>query len=649
MQHVKLLVLKQRLWIWRSVIFALGKLKTEQAVGSLIEIMQNTDYDDWTRNQASSALEHMGGQEIIVPFIKNLADPNEYVRETAAAYLDRNRESVIQTIIQSKSIEYLALLKHASDHTKKDFSEMVETLTQKLRYELEAFKAEVLQKDKFSLHELAEQLKTFDLVVKILLTSIIQLPLIKLENGEYLTETGLKNLLNEILITKHALYLPYLIKEEPFKWLLPEQLEKVLETVEAAHRVTSNLFVDKKSFNLIMNEYHTSGLMNIQEIVNQISLSNKIIKEEFIEGQNLTEKGWFNSREEFFNEKFLIESIRQEIAQNHVLSIKEFLGKLGNPKIDQKTIKSIVSENCEGTWLDDILVFIEKQELDTLRENSARLEEEMVKHILSVIKLDFDTFLNSLRKVIEIKVFKTKDGKLIPLENLYLLIKGKILSQGYLDILEFLQEQKLDKTVHEDLSKHIIEVYDIRTDHSKNLFVTEGLISKIEEELGKFSRINFSVTAFKLDIPEELLRRITRDILFVKGFSNKMGEFITEKGITQEIDGLLEFRQEFPIKELYELLEINEDQKHKSTVREVVASNPDLIICTDDTVITNKQAINKVLTILKQPEIQIKEMLTWQEFSDLTGIPQTNLKSIIESLTQNQLLPGSMHENGYKP
>ncbi|MHA1975164.1 MAG: HEAT repeat domain-containing protein [Candidatus Hodarchaeales archaeon] len=633
----------------RSIIFALGKLKTEEAVGSLIGIMQNTEYDDWTRNQASSALEHVGGKEIIVPYIKNLADPNEYVRETAAAYLDRNRETAVEIITQSRNIEYLALLKHASEHTKKDFSELIETLTSELRHELEVFKADVLQKDKFSLHELAEQMNTIELVIKILLTSVLQLPLIKLEDGDYLTETGLKNLLLDILATKHSLYLPELIKKEPFKWLLLEQLEKVLEMLENAHRVTSDLFIDKNSFESIMNEYNENGLLEISKIASQLNLSDKVIKKDFIEGQNLTEKGWFNTRNEFFNEKFLIEVVRKEIEQYHSLSIKELLNRLGNPNIEHERIKLIISENFDGVWLEDILVFIEKHEFDNLRENSARLEEEGVKHILSAINLDYNTFLDSLRKVLKIEVFKTKDGQLIPLEKLYPMVKGIILSKGYIDILEFLKEQKLEENVHKELSQHIIKEYNVRSDPSQNLFVTEELIVKIEDELGKFSRINFSVTAFKLDIPEEILRRITGEILFVRGFHNKIGEFITEKGLSQEINGLLEFRQEFPINELYELLEINQDQKHKAVVREVVVSNHDLMILTNEVVITHKQAIAKVLELLKQPEVQSKEFLTWQEFSDLTGIPKVDLVSIIESLTQNQLLPGTMQENGYKP
>ena len=68
----------------RSVIFALGKFQTAEAIGALTEIMGNPDFDDWTRNQASSALEHLGGKELIIPFIENLTDPNEYVRQTAS-------------------------------------------------------------------------------------------------------------------------------------------------------------------------------------------------------------------------------------------------------------------------------------------------------------------------------------------------------------------------------------------------------------------------------------------------------------------------------------------------------------------------------------------------------------------------------------
>ncbi|MCK4848305.1 MAG: HEAT repeat domain-containing protein, partial [Candidatus Heimdallarchaeota archaeon] len=59
----------------RSVIFALGKMKTAAAIDALTMIMRNPEFDDWTRNQASSALEHMGSTDLIIPYIENLIDP----------------------------------------------------------------------------------------------------------------------------------------------------------------------------------------------------------------------------------------------------------------------------------------------------------------------------------------------------------------------------------------------------------------------------------------------------------------------------------------------------------------------------------------------------------------------------------------------
>ncbi|MHA2329695.1 MAG: HEAT repeat domain-containing protein [Candidatus Hodarchaeales archaeon] len=157
----------------RSVIYALGKLKTAKAIGTLVEIMRNPDYDDWTRNQASSALEHMGGRELIVPFIENLVDPNDYVRETAGAFLKKNEKEIASVVMSSGRIDYIALLQHATDTTKQNFDSIVSSLTTQMDFAIKDLRSRLMARNKLHFSELVAELQTTEVALKVLIEKML--------------------------------------------------------------------------------------------------------------------------------------------------------------------------------------------------------------------------------------------------------------------------------------------------------------------------------------------------------------------------------------------------------------------------------------------------------------------------------------------
>jgi len=634
----------------RSIIYALGKLKTEQAVGLLLEIMQNRDYDDWTRNQASSALEHMGGSELIIPFLKNLIDPNEYVRETAASYLSKNKENIIPIIRRSKQIEILAFLKFGSESTKKDFSDILQILLTDLEPELKEFHKKMLEREKFTFKEISNQLNTNIMAVKILIEEILEIPLIELKDGSLMTETGLISLITNLITEKRSLYFPELIKKDLFKGIQSENLITILNKINIIHWSSSNFIVHKTDLEEIYNTLNTSGIISLKEIAKMLNQPVERIKIELIDGFKEDFKGWYNSSGDYLTVDYLRRIISEDISKDRILSVQVLLKSLGNPKIETEKIKEIIMQTFEGKWLKDLQVFIDISEFNNLLENASRIDEEMVKHLLKHIGIDFSTFLNSLKKIVTIKTFKTKDGNLIPLESLHQPIQERIRGKGYLSIITILNEFKLDKSLQTEIIDYISNEFSGRFNVEKTYFFSEQLILRVEEEIKLFSRINFDIIAYKLDLPKTVVEMIIQQILFIKGFMNKAGEFITIKGIKDEINRILEFKGEILLEELYEVLEISEDEKHQEVVRDLIFSEKKFIQGANQQIFfTQKRAMNIVLHLLKKPETRTKELIEWAELTGSTNLLKENLKLILESLISNQLIPGVLDKKGFRP
>ena len=74
------------------------------------------------------------------------------------------------------------------------------------------------------------------------------------------------------------------------------------------------------------------------------------------------------------------------------------------------------------------------------------------------------------------------------------------------------------------IMEYITREFSGRTDPEGDFFVTEDLISNISEDVEAKSRLNFSVLGFKLNLDPEILSYIIRKVLFIRGFTNKIGD-----------------------------------------------------------------------------------------------------------------------------
>ncbi|MFX1285537.1 MAG: HEAT repeat domain-containing protein [Promethearchaeota archaeon] len=635
----------------RAIIYALGKLKTPRAIGTLIEIMRNPDYDDWTRNQAGSALEHMGGRELIGPFIENLIDTNDYVRESAAAFLSKNEQEIVPVVMSTGRVDLIAFLQHATDTTKQNFDSAISTLTTQMAFAIQDLKTRLLAKDKLDLSELAVELQSNIIAIKVLAEKILALRLIPLSNNTFLTETGLKRLLTAELEEKRSIYIPTLRHEDPFNQLAPEILEEVISTISNSYKINPEFFLTNEVFTKFSSEFQNTGILNLVNITNEINQLNELVKKELIPALNPSNVGWYNSHNEYISKKFLQSQIEQQINRDSIISLDNFLTQIGSPKIEFTILKAIIDDQFQGRWLEDIKVFLEKMEFQKLKDDSAGIDESRVGHLLQRISMDFPRFLQSLQKILDIKTYKTRDGQLITLENLHPQLQQKIIGKGYLSIPEFIKEVKLDKMVNlikPVILNYITQEFSGSTTPDSNYFFTEDLIADVSNEIKAKTRINFGVLAFKMDLAKDLLMLLVTQILFVRGFTNTIGEFVTERGINQEIQGILEYREEFTLQELLEILEIVKDKKNELIVRDLISDDNNLLISNDSKVVmTQKRALNKVIDYIKQPIQQTKEIITWEEISRETNISNIDLRAILDSLIQNNLLPGTLTEKGY--
>ncbi|UCE12749.1 MAG: HEAT repeat domain-containing protein [Candidatus Heimdallarchaeota archaeon] len=638
----------------RSIIYALGKMKTSKAIGALVEIMRNPEYDDWTRNQAGSALEHMGGQELIVPFIENLTDSNDYVRETAAAFIKKSEEEkVTSTVMGSGRIDLIALLQHGTDTTRQNFDNLVSYLTTQMTFIIKDLQTQLLNKDRLSLLELATELQSNVTAVKVLLEKILQINLFPISDDIYFTETGLKRLLTTELENKSSIHISSLQRKEPFNSFTSEKLGEVISSLPNCSQVSKDLFLSEQVFTKISTDFNEFGLLNLSTVSDMIQQTEDLIKKDLIPNLNPSNVGWINSRNEYLTRKYLQNHVKHQIDHYSIISLKKLLSQIGNPKIELPLIREIIEEQAEGKWLENINTFLEITEFQKLEQDSTGVDEARVSHLLEAIDLDFPRFLQSLQKILDVKTYRTRDGQIATLENLHPLLQQHILGKGYISIPNFLKDKKLDKetdTITPIILEYITQEFSGRTSPDGNYFFTEDLIADISKEVDVQTRINFSVLGFKLDIDSEILALIVSQILFVRGFTNTIGEFVTSKGITQEIQGILEFRPEFALQELFDILEITKDKKNESLIREIVSEYKNLILSQDKNVVmTKKAALNKVIGYIKGQTQQTKGLIPWDEIRRETNVPDSDIRSILDSLLQNNLLPGTLQEQGYRP
>ena len=636
----------------RSIIYALGKLKTPRAVGTLVEIMRNPDYDDWTRNQAGSALEHLGGRELIVPFIENLADPNDYVRETAAAFLNKNEQEITSVVLSEGRIDLIALLQHGSDTTKQDFNTVVSNLSTQMAFAIKDLQTRIIAKDKIILSELAEEISSNLIAVKILIEKILDLELIPLSNDIYLTETGLARELKSNLDEASSIHIPTLKQKDLFNQISIEILEQTIKNLPGIFEASSKLYLKEEIHSKIALDFEQTGFLKILDIAEEINLPVELIKKELIPILHPSSDGWYDSNNNYMTIKFILSQLEHQIQQYRIISLSTFLSRLGNPKIDHSILKEMIDDRYQGVWFENIDVFLEQTEFQKLKEDSSRIDEARVNHLLSPIAMEFPSFLQNLQQKLDIQTYQSRDGQLVTLENLHPQLQQHILGKGYINIPEFLKEVKLDKmasTIKSVILDYITQEFSGSTTPDTEFFFTEDLIADVTAEVEAKSRINFNVLAFKMDLNTDILGLIVKQILFIRGFTNTIGEFVTEEGINQEIKGILEYREEFTLQELFEILEIVKDKKNEAIVRELISDDNNLLISLDEEVVlTQKRALNKVIDFIKQPVQQTKEIVKWEEISRSINIPIIDIKGITDSLIQNNLLSGTLVDQGYQ-
>jgi hypothetical protein len=637
----------------RSVIYALGKLKTAQAVNTLIEIMRTPEYDDWTRNQASSALDHMGGNEIIIPFIENLADSNDYVRETAASFLKKNENQLISEILTSRRLDFLALLQHATKSTRQDFETVISTLKTQMNYAIEDLQSKLIEKDRVSFSELVSELQSTDIAVKVLLDKILNLKLIQISDDEYLTETGLTNSLIKKLEETESIHIPTLQKISPFDKIDSESLREIIISIPSCQELNRDLFLTNSVYSTILDEFTRTGVLNLPGVAEKIHQPLEIVKKNFLPSINSTEAGWINSQGEYLTEQYLKRQISSQIDDHGIISLEKLLNQIGNPKIEFKKLKELIEDLYTGKWLEQINVFLDISKFQELERDASGIDESRVDDLLSAIDINFSTFLQNLQRIMDIKTFKAKNGQLVSLESLHTALQQNVIGKGYIVLTEFLKSMKLDSDIATRkpiIMEYITQEFSGRTDPEGEFFATEDLISTISEDIGTKPRLNFSVLGFKLNLDPEILSYIIRKILFIRGFTNKIGEFVTQDGIYQEITGIMEYREEFSFQELFEILEITDEKDNILLVRDLIAEDEKLLVSQDnEMVMSQKTAINKIVSFVKNPIQQMKEKISLDEMSIETNISSVNVKNILNSLIQNKLIDGSLQKNKYRP
>jgi len=573
----------------RSVIFALGKMKTAAAIDALTMIMRNPDFDDWTRNQASSALEHMGSTDLIVPYIENLIDPNEYVRQTAAAFLKKNEKELESLIVKKERLDYLALLQHATDSTKQDFSETIEILKDRMVVVLQNLNEKLQKKDVLVVNDLVTELNIGSLAIKIIIDKFLNIKLYPQPEDRYLTNKGLIAILKEQISKKNSLILNDILKVKPFDDIESETITKLLGDIDTIKLIYQRLYLLKQDFEVITQNFEENGLIKVGEIASNVHQPLEIVQNELIQVLVPNDDGWMNNRKEYITSKYIYHHTKETITQQKIIELSQFLKIIGNPKIDFSILKQIIESHTQGKWLKDINVFITGDEFKEIEENSIRIDEDRVKHLLEAINIKFPQFLDSLQKILEIKTYKTKSGQLVSLESLFPIIKQEISEKSFFPINDFLKENNLDLNIKSTIIEYLQEGFSGKSDENADYFFLTSFLDNIRQECENQSRINFSVLAFKLNITSELLQLVLLEILEIKGIHNNLGEFITFKGIESEYNEVFTTSNNLPLQTLVEILEIENNNKEIGKVIEKIRNEADLYFSEDDKTIWLKR------------------------------------------------------------
>lgn len=635
----------------RAVIYALGRVKTPQAIGTLIQIMRDAGYDDLTRNQASSALEKLGrlGKEVIIPFIENLADSNDYVRETAAAFLKKNESEIITAVMGQGRLDLLALLHHGTLSTKQNFGTVVSALKTQMSFAIQDLRNRISSREQFHYSELAAEYQSTKIAIKIMVEDLLEIQFFPLTDGVYLTEVGLKKLFQAEFDQFNVIQLPILQQRSPFNEIGKEMLVSVLSSFPDIHQVSSELYITKAFQTQVTTSIQSIGFLSVSDLSNQTNLSPELITNVILPEIYPANEGWLNSQQEFITPRFIKQKWSETLAHYKIQAFEKFLhDELSSPQIEFRIFRELTEGTQLGRWLEDIQVFIDQVELENLERDIGNIDETRVEHLLPVIGINYSRFLDSLVKTLNIQVFRTDIGKVVTLKNILEAIRVQFQAQGYVDLEQFKHEQGLTKTsaeVSPPISDYLLQNYVGRQDKGNKYFIQEELITRIQKEINTHPRVNFDVLAFKLEIPSSLLPVIVDDILQLSGITNSVGEFITERGIQQEINGILEHRQELALEELGEILDVNDDQWE--LINQLIDRDEKLLRTKDRRVLTLKGAAGKVLYFINRPEQQTKELIRWEEFAIL-NFPRDLIQRMVTSMVQNKMLPGSMNSSGYR-
>ncbi|MFW9778853.1 MAG: HEAT repeat domain-containing protein [Candidatus Heimdallarchaeota archaeon] len=638
----------------RTVIYALGKLKTPRAIGALIEIMRNPEFDDLTRNQASSALEHMEEKlspEVTISFIENLTDSNEYVRETAAAFLKKSESEIIKTVIEQGKLDLLALLHLGTRNTKQNFDSAVSALQNQMSFAIEDFRSRVSNKSQFHYSELANEFQLTELTIKILIEDMLKLQLYPLSDGTIFTENGLKKLIKAEFEQFDVIQLPILLQRSPFDQIGKDILETVVSEISGTNRLSPEIYITEALLSEISDDIQNKGYFSLLDLSKRTNVSPERIREVILPKIYDPTDGWLNSEEVFLTRRFVREKWRMNLAQYKIQGFNKFIQELGNPQIEFREFVDFINGVHPGRWLEGLQVFIDLSELAKIEHDINNLGETEVQHLLPVIGIDFSDFLDSLVKSIKLQVFRVDSGKVTSIKNVLDLVKDHYDKHGYLHLEQFIQESgfsRLSTEIKRQISEFLLQEYVSRQDKDGRYYIEESLLTRVQNEISTHPRINFDVLAFKLELPDSILRIIVHEVLQLSGITNSVGEFITERGILQEINGILEYRQELALAELGEILDLDLGQSQLDLFHKLIDKNEKLVRTSDERILTLKNAAGRVLYFINRPEQQAKKIIRWGDFSTL-NIPPDLIRRMVTSMVQNNMLPGSLNKSGYHP
>ena len=76
-------------------------------------------------------------------------------------------------------------------------------------------------------------------------------------------------------------------------------------------------------------------------------------RHELIPILNPSKDGWYNSHNEYFTLKFLQTQLDQQIKEYSIISLRNFLSQIGNPKLELSRLKEIINNNYQGVWFEE--------------------------------------------------------------------------------------------------------------------------------------------------------------------------------------------------------------------------------------------------------------------------------------------------------